>query len=675
MGENKVAPDDVASMQTYNPLSALQVKLRTNRRFQTIVGITTLFAVFIDILGTALIMPVLPALCAYAEGGTADAIMSMDIPLQAREDLLKEIIHPDAFKDPKPPFKFSLAMNVVLSLGQLGSALGSLLFGGLCDRIGCKIPMQICIFNGIIGYFIIYAGGRWYNSYYLFAFGLFWNNFFGNTMGCAAVYMKKLFDPGPQQEAFVGGVLSCALIGGSVGALIVMPFVTNPKNGENFFNAVWLAIGLTIVSFLLLSFVLVATPKMTEDEKKEAEKKANEKTPVMAKRILIITVIASALDSAGDEGTRMARSTIVSNLFPEWSTTEKQNYLLLALLAVVIFSLILLGLMKKCLNLASIATIGCFCTLAVQLVLMIEWDIGPYLIFWHAGKLFGFLSTLASGFIIQDVAPKNLLGLWNGRNEALTNLSMGIAPLIFAPIYDEIGNIRGQEMLAATSAISFLATCAYAPLIGMLPKPKKPEKEGDLQDLSVYEEMTATEYSQLPMEIVDKIDQKRIEMGKPPRVVSWGNYEDERTLLPQLQERAKKDFKYINQMMVNLLTDKDAMIKEQENFKTYQDLMPKLDREQAKDEMGSWIANYFDDAGYINWETQCTIFKSMLMNAFPPIDALDENKPDYATMSLEKWEENLTKFLAVMDSHLASSQRRAGSGISVGSALGLFRRR
>jgi MFS family permease len=485
----KVHPEVV--VQKYNPLSTLQVKLRTNKRFKMIVANVTMLAVFVDILGSALVMPVFPALCSYAEGGPVDTIMKMDIPLEARVALRDEIIHPDAFKDPKPPFKFSFAMNVVMSFGQLGSAIGSFMFGMMCDKIGAKIPMQICLFNGIIGYLIIYASGKWYNSYYLFAFGLFWNNLFGNTMGVATIYLRNLFEEGPERDAYVGGVLGMGMIGGAVGSLIAMPFVISPKNGANFFNAVWLALGLTVIVFLLVCFVLVPASRPTEQEETKAKEKGNEKTPSMAKRILILTVIASALDSAGDEGTRMARGTIISAIFPEWSTTERQNYLLLAMIGIIIVALILLGVMRKCMNLASIATVGCLFTLATQLVLMVEWEAGPYIALWHVGKLFGFLSTLASGFIIMEVAPKNLLGMWNGYNEALTNLSAGIAPLIFAPIYDSIGNPRGQEMLAATAAVSFFATVAYVPLVGMLPKPpKKEDKNNALKDLEVYDQMT-----------------------------------------------------------------------------------------------------------------------------------------------------------------------------------------
>ena len=82
-----------------------------------------------------------------------------------------------------------------------------------------------------------------------------------------------------------------------------------------------------------------------------------------------------------------------------------------------------------------------------------------------------------------------------------------------------------------------------------------------------------------------------------------------------------------------------------------------VDREKAKQEMGAWLADYLDDAGYIDWETQSTFYKAMIMNAFPPIDSLDSARPEYHTMSVEKFEDNMTRVLEVMDSHLASHRR------------------
>merc|ERR1711988_1013890 len=143
-----------------------------------------------------------------------------------------------------------------------------------------------------------------------------------------------------------------------------------------------------------------------------------------------------------------------------------------------------------------------------------------------------------------------------------------------------------------------------------------------------YEGMSDVDFGMLPMEVLDKITMNAIEQGKCPRLVSWGDYKKERALLTGLQQRASKDFEYFNQQMISMLTNRERMAEEQENFKKMMDLIPKPDREKAKLEMGAWIADYFDDAGYQGWEMQCTMYKSMLLNAFPPIDPLDDLKPD-----------------------------------------------
>ena len=103
--------------------------------------------------------------------------------------------------------------------------------------------------------------------------------------------------------------------------------------------------------------------------------------------------------------------------------------------------------------------------------------------------------------------------------------------------------------------------------------------------------------------------------------------------------------------------------------------MPAPDRTKAKAEMGAWIADYFDDAGYANWETQSRLYKAMLMTAFPPIDSLDDAKPDYGSMPIDKWEDNLMKFMSVMDSHLNESQRRFNPGVSNGMWQRISKRR
>ena len=100
-----------------------------------------------------------------------------------------------------------------------------------------------------------------------------------------------------------------------------------------------------------------------------------------------------------------------------------------------------------------------------------------------------------------------------------------------------------------------------------------------------------------------------------------------------------------------------------------------VDCDEAKLEMGSWIADYFDDAGYRDWEKFSMLYKAMIMSAFPPIDPLDDVKPDYATMPIHEFENALMKFLKVMDTHLTVEKTRMRAKVSTKFFTGLMQRR
>jgi hypothetical protein len=356
------------------------------------------------------------------------------------------------------------------------------------------------------------------------------------------------------------------------------------------------------------------------------------------------------------------------------------------MIAVAIGAFANLALLKKAgLNMASIATLGALATLVVQLLLAsLPLGEGAYLALWHAGKLFGFLSTFGSGLMIASVAPADNAGFWNGLNMGLTNASVGLCQIIFSRIYDSnndgsIEGRRGQTMLYTTSAISALAVLAYGVLIPVWPKEKdektEMKKAENYKDLDKWDKLSDREFAQLPMETIDAVNMAMVQEGRAPRLVSWGDYSQERPELSGLKDRALKDFNYITGYMRETLADRSKMIEMQKMSTEMSSIIPMVDREKAKAEMGAWIADYFDDAGYQDWEKMAPIYKSMLMNAFPPVDALDDAKPDYATMPIDKFEDALTKFLAVMDSHLATEKRRMYGKIPKNFMSSLVKRR
>ena len=76
--------------------------------------------------------------------------------------------------------------------------------------------------------------------------------------------------------------------------------------------------------------------------------------------------------------------------------------------------------------------------------------------------------------------------------------------------------------------------------------------------------------------------------------------------------------------------------------------------------------DYFNDAGYDGWRDYPAIFKAMIVNAFPPIDKLDNKKPE---LELNAQQEMMVKFLKVADQHIA--MRRAQQGLP--SRIGLVK--
>lgn len=698
----KVSPADLVKQATgkirdvRDELNARQVKLRTNKRFKLIVVAVTFFAALADFMGTVIVMPLLPSLCVYATGGpfadeailanylanftctSSDATLCADEKTAAIEAVkespeLKAIISPHAFKD--LGMGMSTAVELPMAIGQFFSAAGSFVAGNLVDRIGAKKPMIVCLVAGIGGYVLIYAAGIWLKSYWLFAIGLWVNSLFGVVTDIAQTYMGILFQDSPaDRDLYVGLISAVAILGGTIGAFVVMPFATG--NGANVFLSIFLAIGITVLAIVLVIFVIVEPPKQ-ESTAKEAPKP---KTAKFAKILLYATCVGSAFDSGGDVGTQMVRSSLLMNIYPEWGTAQNQNILLLVLIGVAALAFVFLALFQKWFSLATICAMGAFASMAVQIVLGVaSYGSGAYIAIWLCGQCFGFLSTFGSGLMVAAVAPPETLGAWNGLNAGATNAAVGVSQLVFARVYDGFNNgtvegTRGQNMLICTAAVSFLSLLVYGSLIFIWPKPKsdqqKKRDEAYYKDLDSFVNLSEKEWTELPLEVTETVNEKLTEAGKPRRVVGWGDYTENRELLLTMDARAVEDFTWISKTLREVLSSR-AMMTELQKAEG-EDKMDKAARDKAKAEMGAWIADYFDDAGYKDWDHMTILFKSMLMDAFPPIDPLDDVKPDYAKMPIDQYEECMLKFLEVMDGHLATAKKRRGGVLSskvVGSAM------
>jgi hypothetical protein len=226
-----------------------------------------------------------------------------------------------------------------------------------------------------------------------------------------------------------------------------------------------------------------------------------------------------------------------------------------------------------------------------------------------------------------------------------------------AVLYDEMNDgsdegIRGVVPMFLTAAISFCAVVAYTPLIALVPKTvdsKKQEKK--FRTVEEYEALTDLEVRQLTFEEMDHQETKRMKDGKMPRIMKWGTYKEEVPELQGMIDRSLADFNWMKNALIGALVNKQKMEEERQMWLSMQDFIAEtydLDRESV--DMGKWIAAYFNDAGYMNWFQFPQMYKIMVMNAFPPIDPLDNKEIDWKTVDLEHL---YLKFLKVADSHVA----------------------
>lgn len=643
--------------------------------------------------------------CVTPATWTADSDDCEVRDLYIRGDLDAEFLAWDTLGMPKAfaelPFGFSTSMNVLVMMGSLSSGLGGAMWGMVSDKIGVKICAQLCLLGGTCGYVLMYMAGVEWNSFWAYAAGQVVNGLFSGSAVLVPTYITKMFPP-EEAAKYQGLVMLNSMVGAGLGALLLMPFISG--RGENVFNAAWVGIIGSVVFFFLVTFVVAEPKKAKKEEKIDAkmeDAKPTPKTPAMITKMLWIVIVAGAFDAAGDEGTRIARGTILQNKFPDTNSMEFQNLLILSLIGVALVSMIMTGIGKGVCGFGATAVLGATATCVTQFLLMtMDFEgYGLFLALWYGGKTFGFLSTFSGMFIIAEMAPDHEKGKWNGISSGVSGIIEAAATLSMALVYDtslkdanakwdaekaaaaEAGRardmsiydeyddaLRGKATLMITVTVSCIAILAYLPLIPLATKPKDEEKEAaKFHTVEEYQAMSEKEKRQLTLEEAAFVGEKMMAMDPPimPDAMTWGDYSEQRPELigeGGLQDRARADFKFMKKWILDALTSQEKMDQMRVEMKMTQEWekainpktnRPNVDKEAAKAEMGSWLADYLDDAGYENWSSYPCIYKAMFINAFPPIDPLDDKVVDPDTADIEGL---LLGFLDVADKHVKHTE-------------------
>merc|ERR1740121_1138633 len=238
-----------------------------------------------------------------------------------------------------------------------------------------------------------------------------------------------------------------------------------------------------------------------------------------------------------------------------------------------------------------------------------------------------------------------------------------VAPMMLSAIYSvtappsgsPTSDYQGAELacLVTCGTISFLACALYLPLPSLIPKQSKILPFDEEAPLDYYDQLTPSAWAALTIREKRHVNRKRADAGMSPILSHWLPYEDDRTggNLDTLLERSGKEFQEIKDAIKGTLTNR-AKLQDMstKGMTVLRDTANKYDRKAAAQDMGTWIADYFDDAGYVAWLPYPDMYKAMVMNAFPPADALDGKKFD--PKSAEELEAHLLKMLRVFDGHV-----------------------
>jgi len=687
-------------------LTKQQVGLVCNREIKKRTKWVLFVAAFIDLSGAVLLLGGAPLMCANAPGSIVGSV-------------------PGAFpasdfagmrSDAPPAMDFALAVNLISVSNKLGGVFSNYLAGVMSDKFGRKIVIQGCLLGGVLSFLLMFIAGFWARSYWMFLAANFVNGLFSGIRGVISAYLQDIHDPMEFIKDVMPTMINFFLFGAMGGSILAMVWVAIVNSDPSAENSPIALFGPALVGCALSSAaVWMVHVYCPEPARKEVSKAAGDKTPPppMSKEkklIIAIILIAGSLDTFGDTGNRFARSTILTNRYPAARPAVVQ-YVLMASNIVSIFiaqRLIKRTILKKGFmpGTSLWLILGNVASAVVQfaLLIIIRYDsnkeaMALYIVVWLLSQVFGVCSTLAALFLFPAFVPPHQKGKYMGVRNSLTSAVECTAPVMLALIYQTgslaTGTDRAAQLdlwsnvcLAVCGTISLLAFVGYLPMPRLLPKP--PPKAGGAskptdplkvapasadaarKPLSHYDDVGWHEWTSLSVDERYAIRQARLREGMPPPHFAWGTWHDDVHLAPELLAKAPSEIGEIRAKYTEWVTDdaKLATVFEMraKALEALQSEANKARREASRVAMGQWVADYLDDAGYEQWETVPHLFKAMIMNAFPPIDILDEKRPEIKDRA--QLRTSMMALMKVLDLHVTTAQTTSTVDLTDAVAIG-----
>ena len=338
-------------------------------------------------------------------------------------------------------------------------------------------------------------------------------------------------------------------------------------------------------------------------------------------------LVAHALDSVGTAGLMSALTLILYTRFVFFVRHPAEAALTSFGLILFIFLGILVAIPSLRRNGAGFnAVAGNAATAAAQVVLIFCTTSGAFLAVVYAGVALSFYSTVAYMPMLVEISPPGMRGEVMGRYGAIHNFANSVTPLVVALVVDTLGETAA---LALTACFSLAGFAKALPLRSRFP-PKGPSLALTAEEQAHID--GDPNWISIPRLL--EINTERMKLGEPNLRLRFGSFERDRDRLGLIHKCAARDLADMRAWCMSLTEIIEAGGVPAESLQRTMAGRARVEDERFQSggcddeakELGLWVSSYLNHAGH-PWNKYPTLYKLLIMNAFPPMPRLDRGAP------------------------------------------------
>ncbi len=609
-----------------------------------------------------------------------------------------DVVARDAFPRDGTP-SFNLAMNLVGVFSAVGTILANQIIPRLSNKYGRTPFMAANLGFGALVYVAMFFVATSLKSYWGYCVMMLLQGFFAGTMTLATTYFTDIYEKDEDRNKWSGAMMGVFMLLGAGGVLLAEPF-----KGVGLFHACWLGVACEVVGLAIIVYAVpeshmpvgeakllsglkkkndAPTPDANADASaktsgppnasadKEPQKETRDAATLKRDLFRLKWVMAgSVVDSIGSTGFSYAMGTLMVIRFP--CTANIYTSIMAAVIGVYIVGMMLGMPIMQAFGFGASTVVGNVAAVVFQIILGVTMEESAFLAFLFVGWSLSLQSALTTNPMIMKFAPQDELGTWLGINASIENATSQFGTFIFAAVYEAFVAIdkanaedmgltyeeyvgkglqeAGRNIMITCAAISAVSTVMAIPTAIWFPPKKKATvapSEMRMEDYKIPEDGAV---SNIPAAVIDKINEKRLADGLAPLTLRFGSYAaDVFYGLPKLQVQGHADIVHAIKDMKKFT--KDMKTKPEETTKMINDFAeytkawytrPDEDKQKERMDLANWFCDYLEDAGY-NYTGAPAFWKSVFMNAFPPIGRFEEapagkERNDAVMANIHRWE-------------------------------------